>query len=153
MAGCRRANKLKTKPLRGKYMPPEKQSSRDLQFLHRTSKLEENTQCKSSRSLTKANSKKVVLHKSHRRAEKRAWKTPKLAVEFGTRRSQASSMATIAPGVMQQICPQLHPPKDGTIRRALLTSVLNYNAFLPSEEPSEMLIGSALMQISQRPRF
>jgi len=150
MAGCRRANKLKTKPLRGKYMPPEKQSSRDLQFLHRTSKLEENTQCKSSRSLTKANSKKVVLHKSHRRAEKRAWKTPKLAVEFGTRRSQASSMATIAPGVMQQICPQLHPPKDGTIRRALLTSVLNYNAFLPSEEPSEMLIGSALMQISQR---
>jgi hypothetical protein len=62
-------------------------------------------------------------------------------------------MATIAPGVMQQICPQLHPHKDGTIRRALLTSVLNYNPFLPSEEPSEMLIGSALMQISQRPRF
>ena len=98
----------------------------------------------------KAKSKKVSLQKSNRRAEKRAWKTPELGIEFGTRRSQASSMATIAPGVMQQICPQLHPPKDGTIRRAWLTSVLNYNAFLPSEEPSEMLIGSALMQISQR---
>ena len=72
----------------------------------------------------------------NRRAEKRAGKTPKVAIEFGTRRSQASSTATIAPRVMQQVCPQLHPPKDGTIRRQLVTSVLNYNAVV-SDQPKK----------------